>query len=323
MTKNIKHIGLFTPGGDAPGMNAALYAVVKAASAKGIKVSGIRKGFEGLIDNDFVELKTKQLQKTMHLGGTVLKTARSERFRTVEGREVALQNIHDNQIDGLIAIGGDGTFRGISLLSEISDIPCIGIPGTIDNDTVGTDFTLGFDSAVNTAMNCIDNIRDTAESHNRMFVIEVMGRDSGYIGVYSGLTSGADSILIPESPQDMTYLLDKIHGYESEDAFIVVLSEGNELSIDRVSQQIRQVNDAIDLRVCKLGHIQRGGNPTAADRMLGIRLGVAAVNALIQGESNKMAGICNNQPVLTPFSEIAKQHAIDAEQQSLVDLFCR
>lgn len=323
MTKNIKHIGLFTSGGDAPGMNAALYAVVKAASAKGIKVSGIRKGFEGLIDNDFVELKTKQLQKTMHLGGTVLKTARSERFRTVEGREVALQNIYDNHIDGLIAIGGDGTFRGISLLSEISDIPCIGIPGTIDNDTVGTDFTLGFDSAVNTAMNCIDNIRDTAESHNRMFVIEVMGRDSGYIGVYSGLTSGADSILIPESPQDMTYLLDKIHGYESEDAFIVVLSEGNELSIDRVSQQIRQVNDAIDLRVCKLGHIQRGGNPTAADRMLGIRLGVVAVNALIQGESNMMAGICNNQPVLTPFSEIAKQHAIDAEQQSLVDLFCR
>ncbi|ABG41107.1 6-phosphofructokinase [Paraglaciecola sp. T6c] len=323
MTKDIKHIGLFTSGGDAPGMNAALYAVVKAASANGIKVSGIRKGFEGLIDNDFVELKTKQLQKTMHLGGTVLKTARSERFRTAEGREVALQNIHDNKIDGLIAIGGDGTFRGISLLSQISDIPCIGIPGTIDNDTVGTDFTLGFDSAVNTAMNCIDNIRDTAESHNRMFVIEVMGRDSGYIGVFSGLTSGADSILIPESPQDMTYLLDKIQGYESEDAFIVVLSEGNELSIDRVSQQIRQVNDSIDLRVCKLGHIQRGGNPTAADRMLGIRLGVVAVNALIQGESNQMAGICNNQPVLTPFSEIAKQHTIDSEQQRLVDLFCR
>ena len=234
-----------------------------------------------------------------------------------------MSKLNKNKIDALIIIGGDGSFKGALWLAQKSNIQLIGIPGTIDNDLAGTDFTLGFDTAVNTSMQCIDKIRDTAESHNRVFVIEVMGRDSGYIGVFSGLTSGADSILIPESPQDMTYLLDKIRGYDSEDAFIVVLSEGNELSIDRVSQHIRKVNNAIDLRVCKLGHIQRGGNPTAADRMLGIRLGVVAVNALIQGESNKMAGICNNQPVLTPFSEIAKQHAIDAEQQSLVDLFCR
>ena len=322
MAKKIKHIGIFTSGGDAPGMNAALYAAVKTATANGIEVSGIRKGFEGLIDNDLISLTTNQLQKTMHLGGTVLKTARSDRFRTIEGRKVALQNIHKSGIDGLVAIGGDGTFRGVSLLADNSDIPCIGIPGTIDNDTVGTDYTLGFDSAVNTAMACIDNIRDTAESHNRMFVVEVMGRDSGYIGVYSGLTSGADSILIPESPQDLEYLLDKIKGYNSEDAFIVVLSEGNKLGLNYVSSKIRQVNDEIDLRFCKLGHIQRGGNPSASDRMLGIRLGVMAVNALIQGESNKMAGICDNQLVLTPFSKIAKQHSIDKELRSLVELFC-
>jgi len=180
MANDIKHIAIFTSGGDTPGMNAALYAAAKSATANGIKVSGIHKGFEGLIDNQLSQLSVSQLQKTMHLGGTILKTSRSERFKSVEGRTLALKTIHKNEIDGLVAIGGDGTFRGISSLSDICDIPCIGIPGTIDNDTVGTDYTLGFDSAVNTAMMCIDNIRDTAESHNRMFVIEVMGRDSRF-----------------------------------------------------------------------------------------------------------------------------------------------
>lgn len=323
MVKDIKHIGIFTSGGDAPGMNCALYAAVKTANANGIKVSGIRKGFEGLIDNDIIPLSVNQLQKTMHLGGTVLKTARSERFKSVEWRALALQHIHKNEIDGIIAIGGDGTFRGLSSLLEICDIPCIGIPGTIDNDIVGTDYTLGFDTAVNTAMTCIDNIKDTAESHNRIFVIEVMGRDSGYIGMYSGLTSGADSILIPECPQDLEYLLHKIKDYNSEDAFIVILSEGNKLGLDLVSSKIQAVNSDIDLRLCKLGHIQRGGNPSAADRMLGIRLGAKAVSALIQGESNKMAGISHHQLVLTPFPNATKPHNIDRELRDLIALFCR
>jgi len=321
--QDIKHIGVFTSGGDAPGMNAAVYAAVKTANAHGIKVSGIRKGFEGLIDNEFAPLSANELQKTMHLGGTILKTARSDRFRSLEGRAIARENILKNEIDGLVVIGGDGTFRGISSLSDISDVPSIGIPGTIDNDTVGTDYTMGFDSAVNTAMSCIDNIRDTAESHNRMFVIEVMGRDSGYIGIYSGLSCGADSILIPECPHELTYLLDKIKDYDSEDAFIVILSEGNRLGLDLVSLKIRQVNREIDLRLCKLGHIQRGGNPSAADRMLGIRLGTLAVKALIQGETNKMAGICNNKLVLTPFSQVTKQHGIGSDLKSLLALFCR
>jgi 6-phosphofructokinase 1 len=320
---NIQHIGIFTSGGDAPGMNAALFAVVKTAESHGIKVSGIRRGFEGLIDDDLILLHSHELQKQMHLGGTVLKTARSERFMTPQGQQTAIQTIQKNALDALIAIGGDGTFRGMLSLSNISNIPFIGIPGTIDNDIAGTDYTLGFDSAVNTAIKCIDNIRDTAESHNRLFLVEVMGRDSGYISIYSGLSCGADSILIPESAEDRTYLLNKIKNYESEDAFIVVVAEGDEVSIEQVSSKIKSVNAQIDLRITKLGHIQRGGNPSAQDRMLGIRLGVLATNALIQGESNKMAGIRNNIPTLSPFETNIKEHNISAELQNLLILFCK
>ena len=319
---NIQHIGIFTSGGDAPGMNAALFAVAKTAEALGIRVSGIRRGFEGLIDDDLIPLHAHQLQKQIHLGGTVLKTARSERFKSQLGQEKSIQTIKDNKLDALIAIGGDGTFRGMLSLSSISNIPFIGIPGTIDNDIEGTDYTLGFDSAVNTAIKCIDNIRDTAESHNRVFLVEVMGRDSGYISIYSGLSCGADSILIPESAQDFTYLLDKIKNYNSEDAFIVVVAEGDEVSVEDVSSKIRSVNTNIDLRIAKLGHIQRGGNPSAQDRMLGIRLGVLATKALIQGDTNKMAGIRNNKPTLSSFESRVNKHIIDAELQDLLGLFC-
>jgi len=322
MVSEIKHIGIFTSGGDAPGMNAALYAVAKTAESYGVKVSGIRRGFEGLIDNELVPLHANQLQRLMHLGGTTLKTARSDRFMTAQGQNKASQTIRNNSIDALIAIGGDGTFRGMLSLANTSNTPFIGIPGTIDNDITGTDYTLGFDSAVNTAIKCIDNIRDTAESHNRVFLVEVMGRDSGYIGIYSGLSCGADSILIPESEKDFTYLLKKIKNYDSEDAFIVVIAEGDELGVDRVSSEIRKVNAHIDLRVAKLGHIQRGGNPSAQDRMLGIRLGVLATKALIRGESGKIAGFCNNQPTLSPFEDATKKHLVDIELQRLLAIFC-
>jgi 6-phosphofructokinase 1 len=322
MVNKLKHIGIFTSGGDAPGMNAALFAVAKTAESYGIKLSGIRRGFEGLIDNDLIPLNSRQLQRIMHLGGTLLKTARSDRFMTALGQQKAVRTVQKNNLDALIAIGGDGTFRGMLSLANIGNTPFIGIPGTIDNDITGTDYTLGFDSAVNTAIKCIDNIRDTAESHNRVFLVEVMGRDSGYIGIYSGLSCGADSILIPESDEDIAYLLKKIKNYDSEDAFIVVVAEGDALRVEEVMSQIRNVNPHIELRVAKLGHIQRGGNPSAQDRMLGIRLGVLATTALIEGESGKIAGFCNNKPSLSPIEGVVKKHLVDTELKRLLTLFC-
>ena len=205
--------------------------------------------------------------------------------------------------------------------SEICDIPFIGIPGTIDNDISGTDYTLGFDSAVNTAIENIDKIKDTAESHNRVFIVEVMGRDSGYIAIHSGLMVGADAILIPESATDFIHLLDKIKNYDSEDAFLVVVSEGDEIGAELVSSKIKEVNPNVDLRITKLGHVQRGGNPSALDRMLGIRLGVASVNALSQGKKNAMVGILNNQLHFTSFEEVVKQHQINDELRQLLELF--
>ena len=317
----IKHIGVFTSGGDSPGMNAALYAITKSAEAKSIKLSGFRKGYEGLIDGDLIPLKAHELQKVTQKGGTILKTARSKRFMELEGRKKALQTLKENNIDALIAIGGDGTFKGLLAFSEICDIPFIGIPGTIDNDISGTDYTLGFDSAVNTAIENIDKIKDTAESHNRVFIVEVMGRDSGYIAIHSGLTIGADAILIPESGKDLIYLLDKIKNYDSEDAFLVVVSEGDEIGSELVSSKIKEVNPNVDLRITKLGHVQRGGNPSALDRMLGIRLGVASVTALLKGKTNAMAGILNNQLHLIPFKEVVKQHQVNDELRELLELF--
>ena len=301
-------------------MNAALYGIAKKAEQSGIKLSGIRKGYEGLIDGDLVLLDARKLQKMVHRGGTLLKTARSKRFLTLEGRQRALGNLQKNDIDALIAIGGDGTFKGLLAFSEICDIPFIGIPGTIDNDLAGTDFTLGFDSAVNTAVENIDKIRDTAESHNRIFLIEVMGRDSGYIAIHSGLCTGADAILIPESGKDFIYLLDKVKGYDSEDAFLIVVSEGDELGVELVASKIKEVNPNVDLRITRLGHVQRGGNPSTSDRMLGIRLGVAAVDALLKGKKNVMAGLLNNQLHLTPFEEVVKQHQVNDELQELLEL---
>jgi len=317
----IQHIGVFTSGGDSPGMNAALLGIAKAAAIQGVRLSGIRKGFEGMIDGDFVPINLRVLQGMIHRGGTILKTARSERFRLLEGREAALKHLQENNIDAVIAIGGDGTFKGLLAFSEICDIPFIGIPGTIDNDLTGSDYTLGFDSAINTAIGNIDKIRDTAESHDRVFIIEVMGRDSGYIGIYSGLATAADSILIPESQEDISHLLSKMKNFKSKDAFIVVISEGDELETDLVASKIKSINPNIDLRITRLGHVQRGGNPSAFDRILGIRLGVASVNALLEGEFNVMVGLMNNQLSLTPFQNVVKQHQINMELYQYLNLF--
>tara|TARA_R110000764_G_scaffold180666_1_gene266722 strand:+ start:169 stop:1143 length:975 start_codon:yes stop_codon:yes gene_type:complete len=323
--KNIKrqHIAVFTSGGDSPGMNAALYGIVKKAEQSGIKLSGIRKGYEGLIDGDLVLLDARKLQKMVHRGGTLLKTARSKRFLTLEGRQRALGTLQKNDIDALIAIGGDGTFKGLLAFSEICDIPFIGIPGTIDNDLAGTDFTLGFDSAVNTAVENIDKIRDTAESHNRIFLIEVMGRDSGYIAIHSGLSTGADAILIPESGQDFVQLLKRAGNYNGEDAFIVIVSEGDELGAEIAASKIKELNPDVDLRITKLGHVQRGGNPSAADRMLGIRLGVASVKSILSEKKNVMVGVLNNEISLTPFEQVVKQHQVNNELYELVNIFSK
>lgn len=323
--KNIKyqHIAVFTSGGDSPGMNAALYGIAKKAEQSGIKLSGIRKGYEGLIDGDLVLLDAHKLQKMVHRGGTLLKTSRSKRFLTLEGRQRALANLQKNDIDALIAIGGDGTFKGLLAFSEICDIPFIGIPGTIDNDLAGTDFTLGFDSAVNTAVENIDKIRDTAESHNRIFLIEVMGRDSGYIAIHSGLSTGADAILIPESGQDFVQLLKRAGNYNGENAFIVIVSEGDELGAEIAASKIKELNPDVDLRITKLGHVQRGGNPSAADRMLGIRLGVASVKSILSQKKNVMVGVLNNELSLTPFEQVVKQHQVNNELYELVNIISK
>lgn len=320
MNTSIKHIGVFTSGGDSPGMNAALFAIAKTAEVNNIKLSGFRKGYEGVIDGDLIHLEARELQKLVHRGGTFLKTARSQRFLTKDGRQLALENLRKNNIDALIAIGGDGTFKGLLAFSEMSDLPFIGIPGTIDNDLAGTDFTLGFDSAVNTAVENIDKIRDTAESHNRIFLIEVMGRDCGYIAIHSGLGVGADAILVPESGQDFVRLLEKVSQYDSEEALIVVVAEGDELGAEITASKIKELNSKVDLRITKLGHVQRGGNPSAADRILGIRLGVASVKAILDKKKNVMVGILNNKLSLTPFEQVVKQHQVNKELYDLLKI---
>ena len=320
MNTSIKHIGVFTSGGDSPGMNAALFAIAKTAEVNNIKLSGFRKGYEGVIDGDLIHLEARELQKLVHRGGTFLKTARSQRFLTKDGRQLALENLRKNNIDALIAIGGDGTFKGLLAFTEMCDLPFIGIPGTIDNDLAGTDFTLGFDSAVNTAVENIDKIRDTAESHNRIFLIEVMGRDCGYIAIHSGLGVGADAILVPESGQDFVRLLEKVSQYDSEEAFIVVVAEGDELGAEITASKIKELNSKVDLRITKLGHVQRGGNPSAADRILGIRLGVASVKAILDKKKNVMVGILNNKLSLTPFEQVVKQHQVNKELYDLLKI---
>jgi 6-phosphofructokinase 1 len=318
---SIRQIGVFTSGGDSPGMNAAIYGIAKASQSNQIRLVGIQKGFEGMIAGNFVELDINQLQKDVHRGGTILKTARSERFRTEEGRKTAKKMLEENNIDALIAIGGDGTFKGLLEFSKKIEIPLIGIPGTIDNDLAGTDYTLGFDTAVNTAIQNIDKIRDTAESHNRVFIVEVMGRDSGYIAINSGLGTGADAILIPEKKDDINLLLEKISNYKSDDAFIIIISEGDEVGIDITVAKIKKVNPDVDIRITKLGHIQRGGNPSGFDRMLGIRLGVSSIESLQNKLTNVMVGLQNNKIVNTPFKQVVKQHTVDIELQKLLNLF--
>ncbi len=305
----IKNIGVLTSGGDSPGMNAAIRAVVRAGIYNGLSIYGIKRGYQGMIEGDIVRMASTDVSNIISRGGTILKTARSKEFMTDEGMEKAYNQLKNNSIDGLVLVGGDGTFRGANHFFEKYTIPAIGIPGTIDKDLVGTDFTIGFDTAVNTAMEAIDKIKDTAEAHDRLFVVEVMGRDAGYIALYSGIASGAEDILIPETVTHIEEVLNRIAGDElrKKTVHIIVVAEGDDFGgAKAVHESLAERFPQKDVRTCVLGHIQRGGSPTFADRILASRLGYAAVNALREGRTQCMAGLINGEIVFTPFTNVVK-----------------
>jgi 6-phosphofructokinase 1 len=311
----IKNIGVLTSGGDAPGMNAAIRAVVRAAIYYDLKVTGVLRGFEGLVHGDFIEMDRKSVANIIQRGGTILKTARSDAFRTPEGREQAYQQLLKHNIDGLIVIGGDGTFTGANLFSSEFNFPIVGLPGTIDNDLQGTDFTIGYDTAINTVINAVDKIRDTAESHDRLFIVEVMGRDSGLIALRSGIGVGAEAILIPETNIGVDGLINRLeNGRKDKASKIIVVAEGDEMGAFNVGEVLKKRFPNYDIRVSILGHIQRGGRPSCMDRVLASRLGVAAVEGLVSGHSAEMVGQVNRELVFTPFDHAIKH--IDAQEVS-------
>lgn len=304
--KNIRKIGVFTSGGDAPGMNACIRAVVRTALEQKVTISGINHGYQGMVDGDFQELNSRSVSNIIQLGGTILKTARCDAFRTPEGRKKAFDNLRKAGIDGLIAIGGDGSLTGADLLSSEFGIPIIGIPGTIDNDLFGSDFTLGYDTATNTVIEAIDKIRDTAASHDRLFFIEVMGRDSGCIALNAGIAGGAEAILLPEKPMSIDDLCRIIQRGEKgkKSSTIVIVSEGESHGgAYNVSQQVKKKLPHYDTKVTILGHLQRGGTPSSFDRVLASRFGYAAVRKLLEGETRLVVGLRSNQVQFTTFGE--------------------
>jgi len=301
----IRHIGVFTSGGDSPGMNAAIRAVVRAAAVQGIQVSGIIGGYDGLLNGRVRTLGPRDVSNIVQRGGTILRSARSEEFRTVEGRRKAAVTISELGIDALVAIGGDGTFTGANLLYKEHGTRMIGLPGTIDNDLAGTDYSIGYDTAINTAVEAIDRIRDTASSHDRLFFVEVMGRDTGFIALACAVAAGAEFVLVPERPEHIDELVEALgKGSATKSSSIVVVAEGEEEGgAYDVSRKVKERIPKADIRVSVIGHIQRGGSPSVQDRLLASRLGVAAIDALVAGEYDKMAGVVNGQITLTPFTQ--------------------
>ncbi|MET1055123.1 MAG: 6-phosphofructokinase [Pedobacter sp.] len=314
----IKNIAVLTSGGDAPGMNAAIRAVVRAGIYYELNVFGVYRGYEGLINGDFLPMERKSVANIIQRGGTILKTARSDEFRTPEGRKKAFDQLKAHNIDALVVIGGDGTFTGANLFSLEYDIPVIGLPGTIDNDLAGTDFTIGYDTAINTVVNAIDKIRDTAESHDRLFIVEVMGRDSGLIALRSGIGVGAEAIMIPEANMGVQGLIDRLeYGRKDKASKIIIVAEGDDAGgAFNVGEVLKEKFPQYDIRVSVLGHIQRGGKPSCMDRVLASRFGVSAVEGLLNGESGKMVGQVNKEIIFTPFDHAIKH--IDAEEVSPV-----
>jgi 6-phosphofructokinase 1 len=307
----MKKIAVFTSGGDAPGMNACIRAVVRTALKQGVEVMGIMRAYDGLIDDEIIPLESNSVSNIMQNGGTILQAGRSERFRTSEGRELAYQNLVKHNIEGLVAIGGDGTFSGAAVFMKEHKIPIVGVPGTIDNDLYGTDFTIGYDTAINTAMWALDNIKDTANAHNRLFFVEVMGRDSGFIALRSAIATGAEAVLVPESPTEIDKLVEMLdHNYANKKrSSIIVVAEGDEKGgAFKIAEEVKKRNNIYDTKVTILGHIQRGGRPTCMDRVLASRLGLEAVKALTDGVSGVMIGQVHSNISYTPFEKATKHH---------------
>jgi len=321
-SKKIKKIGVLTSGGDSPGMNAAIRAVVRTAIYHKIEVYGILHGYAGMLTNDIIKMDTKSVANIIQRGGTILKTARCMEFMEPEGRKKAYENIKKHGIEGLVIIGGDGSFRGAQVFSNEFDIPCIGLPGTIDKDIAGTDYTIGFDTAANTAVEAIDKIRDTADAHDRLFIIEVMGRDAGYIALHSGIATGAENILIPERKTNLEEIINSLEEKEKRKKLvnIIIVAEGDEFGgANEVSSYIKERLPKIEVRVCILGHIQRGGSPSCMDRVLASRMGYHAIESLIEGRHNVFVGIVNNKIHFTPLNEaVKKKQRINEEWINMV-----
>ncbi len=321
----MKKIGVLTSGGDSPGMNAAVRAVVRTAAYHGVQVVGVQRGYDGLIENDFVEFGRGSVANILQRGGTILKSMRSDGFRTLEGRKKAFENIKNAEIDGLIVIGGDGTFTGANIFMNEFDFPIIGLPGTIDNDLVGTDFTIGYDTALNTVIDAVDKIRDTAESHNRLFVVEVMGKDAGFIALRAGIGCGAAAILYPESEEDrLKDLVVRMNsqGRRRKLSNIVIVAEGaKEGDAQSVGNVLKKECPGYDIRVVVLGHIQRGGSPSCMERVRASQMGFEAVNSLREGRRGEMVGMVNDKISYTPFAKAIKnQEKIDVNLLKMIDI---
>lgn len=310
MSKSIKKIGVMTSGGDSPGMNAAIRSVVRTCAYHNVECVGIYRGYEGMMEGDFKSMDARSVKDIINKGGTVLKSARSKEFRTPEGRKIAHEKLIEANIQALVVIGGDGTFNGGLVFNKEYDFPVIGIPGTIDNDIYGTTHTLGFDTALNTVVECIDKIRDTASSHNRLFFVEVMGRDVGHIALNAGVGAGAEEILIPEENMGLERLLESLQRSKrsGKSSSIVVVAEGDKIgkNVFELKDYVEANLDEYDVRVSVLGHMQRGGSPSCFDRVLASRMGVKAVESLLEGKSNYMVGLMNNKITLTPLEQAVK-----------------
>ena len=325
MADNIKKVAVFTSGGDSPGMNAAIRSVVRTCAYKNIECVAIYRGYQGMIDGDFKEMNARSVNNIINKGGTILKSARCEDFRTEKGRQKAYDQLKKANIDAFVVIGGNGSFAGAVKFNQEFNFPVMGIPGTIDNDILGTSYTIGFDTAINTVVDVIDKIRDTASSHNRLFFVEVMGRDVGHIALNAGVGAGAEEILIPEQNLGLERLLDSLKRSKKsgKSSSIVIVAEGDRIgkNVFELKEYVEEHLPIYDVRVSVLGHMQRGGNPTCFDRVLASRMGVRAVEALLEGKSNYMVGIRDNKLVLTPIEEAIKAHTeIDMELLRVSDI---
>ncbi|MGN7205385.1 6-phosphofructokinase [Pedobacter sp. SAFR-022] len=320
MNQNINNIAVLTSGGDAPGMNACIRAVVRTGIFNGANMFGVKQGYQGLIDDNIIPMDARSVSNIIHLGGTILKTARCKPFMTEEGMQTAYNNLKARNIDGLVVIGGDGTFTGAKIFSEKFGVKVMGVPGTIDNDLFGSDFTLGYDTAMNTVIEAIDKIRDTADAHDRLFFIEVMGRDSGCIALRSGIASGAEAVLLPEKQTSIDELVNQLEigALTKKSSSIVIVAEGHKAGgAYDIAKKVKERFNHYDTKVTILGHLQRGGSPSSADRILGSRLGFAAVNELFKGTTAAMVGLRGNDVKVTSLDEALTEHSFKLEDDLL------